>query len=155
MAQVVKNLPAMQETWVGKIPWRRKWQPTPVFLPGKSHQQRSLVGSRPWVYKELDTTRWLNDNKNTSHKMYCFSRFPGHVVEQPWLSSSRPVSSHPATPHSPLHPCLRQPLIFFLSPWICLFWIFHIHEIRYRVAFGDWLLSLSIMVSRLSHVVGC
>ena len=34
--------------WVGKIPWRRKWQPTPVFLPGKSHGQSSLVGYSPW-----------------------------------------------------------------------------------------------------------
>ena len=46
MAQTVKRLCAMWETgfdpWVGKIPWRRKWQPTPVLLPGKSHGQRSL-----------------------------------------------------------------------------------------------------------------
>ena len=49
---VVKNMPAMQETqdmgiqssWVGKTPWRRKLQPTPVFLPGKSHGHRSLMG---------------------------------------------------------------------------------------------------------------
>ena len=34
--------------WVGKIPWKRKWQPTQVFFPGKSHAQRSLVGYRPW-----------------------------------------------------------------------------------------------------------
>ena len=34
--------------WVGKIPWRRKWQPTPVFLPGKSNRQRSLAGYSPW-----------------------------------------------------------------------------------------------------------
>ena len=34
--------------WVGKIPWRKKWQPTPVFLPGKPHGQRSLAGYRPW-----------------------------------------------------------------------------------------------------------
>ena len=34
---------------VKKIPWRRKWQPTPVLLPGKSHGQRSLVGYSPWV----------------------------------------------------------------------------------------------------------
>ena len=34
--------------WVGRIPWRRKWQPTPVFLPGKSHGQRSLAGYSPW-----------------------------------------------------------------------------------------------------------
>ena len=37
--------------WVGKIPWRRKWQPTPVFLPGKSHGQRSLVGYSLWSCK--------------------------------------------------------------------------------------------------------
>ena len=36
VAQMVRNLPAMQETWVGKIPWRRAWQSTPVFLPGES-----------------------------------------------------------------------------------------------------------------------
>ena len=46
VAQMVKNLPAMQETQVqslGKIPWSRKWQPTPVLLPGESHAQNSLV----------------------------------------------------------------------------------------------------------------
>ena len=42
--------------WVGKISWRRKWQPTPVFLPGKSHGQRNLVGYSPWGRKESDTT---------------------------------------------------------------------------------------------------
>jgi len=39
------------DPWVRKIPWRRNWQPTPVFLPGKSHGQRSLVGYIPWGYK--------------------------------------------------------------------------------------------------------
>ena len=39
--------------WVRKIPWRRKWPPTPVFLPGKSHRQRSLVGCSPWGHKRL------------------------------------------------------------------------------------------------------
>ena len=42
--------------WVGKIPWRRKRQPTPVFLPGKSHEQRSLAGYSPWGSKQSDTT---------------------------------------------------------------------------------------------------
>ena len=41
---------------MGKIPWRRKWQPTPVFLPGEFHGQRSLAGYSPWGHKELDTT---------------------------------------------------------------------------------------------------
>ena len=44
------------DPWVGKIPWRRAWQPTPVFLPGGSHGQRSLAGYSPWGRKELDTT---------------------------------------------------------------------------------------------------
>ena len=60
---VVKNLPAVQETRfdprAGKIPWRRKWQPIPIFLPGKSHGQRSLVGYSPWGWKESNTAEWI------------------------------------------------------------------------------------------------
>ena len=56
---MVKCLPAMWETgfnlWVRMIPWKRKWQPTPV-LPGKFHRQRSLVGYSSWSHKKLDTT---------------------------------------------------------------------------------------------------
>ena len=44
------------DPYVGKIPWRRAWQPTPVFLPGESHGQRCLAGYSPWGRKELDTT---------------------------------------------------------------------------------------------------
>ena len=44
------------DSWVGKMPWTRKWQPTPVFLPGESHGQRSLAGYSTWGHKELDTT---------------------------------------------------------------------------------------------------
>ena len=46
--------------WVRKIPWERKWKSTPVFLPGKSHGQRSLASYSPWGYKELNTTECLN-----------------------------------------------------------------------------------------------
>ena len=58
-AQLVKNLPAMQETWVpslgvGKIPWRRERLPTPVFWPGEFHELYS-----PWGRKESDTTERL------------------------------------------------------------------------------------------------
>ena len=43
-------------SWVGTIPLRRAWQPTPVFLPGESHEQRSLAGGSPWGHTESDTT---------------------------------------------------------------------------------------------------
>ena len=48
--------------WVGMIPWRRKWQPTPVFLPGKFHGQRSLAGYSPRGHKELDD--WTHTSKH-------------------------------------------------------------------------------------------
>ena len=45
---------------VWKIPWRMKWQPTPVFFPGKFHGRRSWEGYRPWGHKESDTAEWLS-----------------------------------------------------------------------------------------------
>ena len=59
---MVKNLQCRRpgfDPWVGKIPWRREWLPTPVFLPGEFHGQRSLVGYGPWGCKELDMTERL------------------------------------------------------------------------------------------------
>ena len=52
------------DNWVGKIPWRRKQQPTPRFLPGKSHGQRSLAGYKSMGSQELDTTEQLNQPSN-------------------------------------------------------------------------------------------
>ena len=65
VARMVKHLPTILEAgfnpWVGKISWRRKLQPTPVLLPGKSHRRRSLVGPSSWGRKESDTTERLSD----------------------------------------------------------------------------------------------
>ena len=63
-ALVLKNPPVNAEDigdvgsipWVGKIPWRRAWLPTPAFLPGESHGQRSLAGCNPWGRRESATT---------------------------------------------------------------------------------------------------
>ena len=64
VAQMVKHLSTMWETQVrslvGKILWRRKWQPTPVLLLGKSHGWRRLIGYSPWGCKQLDTTEQLH-----------------------------------------------------------------------------------------------
>ena len=61
---MVKKLPANTreirdsrfDNWVRKTAWRRTWKPTPVFLPGESHGQRSLEGYSPWGRTELDIT---------------------------------------------------------------------------------------------------
>ena len=67
---MVKNLPGMRETWVqsqvSKIPWKMLWQPTPLFLPGKFHGERSLTGYSPWDHKELDTTERVTHRQNSS-----------------------------------------------------------------------------------------
>ena len=65
VALVVKNLSAKRDRrqkrhdfnpWVGKMPWRRAWQLTPVFLPGESSWTEEPGGYSPWDHKELDTT---------------------------------------------------------------------------------------------------
>ena len=64
VALIINNLPAKAgehkrhrfNPWVGKIPWRRAWPPTPVFFAGESHGQRSLVGYSPWGLKDSDRT---------------------------------------------------------------------------------------------------
>ena len=64
MAQTVKRLPTMWETWVQSLgqedPLEKEMATTPVLLPGKSQGQRSLVGYSPWGLKEMDTTEQLH-----------------------------------------------------------------------------------------------
>ena len=66
----------MQETWVGKFPWRRKWQPTPVFLLRKSHGQTSLAGYSPCSHKESDMTEWLTHTDTQTLWCFCLSPKP-------------------------------------------------------------------------------
>ena len=75
---MVKNLPASagdardlgSDPSVGKSPWSRKWQPTSVFLPGKSHGHKSLAGSSPWGREVSDTTEHTQQNNSR----YTFSK---------------------------------------------------------------------------------
>ena len=89
-AQMVRNPPATQETWVrswvGKIPWRRKWLPTPVFLPGESHGQRRLAGKSPWGHKEADTTEQLTHSLSGQGKCLCIHV---HLTDGQWMDENR------------------------------------------------------------------
>ena len=74
------------DPWVGKIPWRRKWQLTPVFLLGKSHRQRRLAGYSPWGCKESNTAERLT---HTRHYAQCFEfisdlKAPNHCGVAQW-----------------------------------------------------------------------
>ena len=72
--QMVKNWPAMQETWVQSLCWEDpmedKWQPTPVFLPREFQGQRSLVGYSPWGHKQSDTTEGTEHAYTHKYSMF-------------------------------------------------------------------------------------
>ena len=97
MAQTVQNLPAKCwrprfDLWVGKIPWRRAWQPTPVFLPGESHGQRSLAGYSPRGRKELDMTERLSPAYTHQTCSY-WLHLNSSITKSHWLRAAR-TSSH-------------------------------------------------------------
>ena len=80
---VVKNPPATQEMQVRSLPWRRKWQPTLVFLPGKYHGQRRAAGSGPWgSQKKSNRTQWRNEQQQ-------------RTLSSPWSKSPEMVSTTP------------------------------------------------------------
>ena len=121
VAQTLKNLPAIQATQVWPLgwedPWRREWQPPPVFLPGESHGQKSLMGYSPWGHTELDTTEWLTLSLE-------FQTLPRWLLAKTgnwdrWRPSSfcsRTPSGHSRAAVTPLlgflpSPCLASPLL--------------------------------------------
>ena len=71
------------DPWVGKILWRKKWHPTPVFLPEKCHGQRSLAGYSPWGNKESDTTERLNMQAGCAYRIQYFYFLPVHLMTAP------------------------------------------------------------------------
>jgi len=101
VAHKVKNLTQCRrprfDSWVGKIPRRREWQPTPVFLPGESHGQRSLAGYSPCSHTESDTTEWLSPSLSWGTK---FTQklnwgFPGGSVVKNLPASAGDTDSIP------------------------------------------------------------
>ena len=85
VAQWLKRLPAMQEICVRSV----GWQPTPVFLPGESHGERSLVGYSPWDHKELDTTERLhfqNYWRNYKPHYFQFKKYFQDNIKVAWCA---------------------------------------------------------------------
>ena len=95
------------DAWVGKIPWRRKWQLTPVLLPGEFHGQRSLAGCSPWGHR-------------VGHDLVTDSWFPCPIHH---------LSPHRPTPTPAL---LLNKLCCFCNPWcVCMLYRRHFSRITY------------------------
>ena len=95
VVQMIQQLPAMQElqdTWVRSLgqenPWRRKWQPTAAFLPGKSHGQGSLVGYNAWGLKESDTTERTRMHSFRKCSLNGYYNFNHYIITQPAYADS-------------------------------------------------------------------
>ena len=117
MALVVKNLPANAERnkrcgfipGSGRIPWRRTWQPIPVFLPGESYGQRSLAGSRPWGCKESDTTEVTWHTAPLERR--CSFRGQKHLKSFSPNDTYQILRWHPAYTVLPLRIGFNEPLL--------------------------------------------
>ena len=111
------------DPWVGKIPWKRAWQPTPGFLPGESHGQRCLAGCSPWGREELDTTEVT---ENATHMSFVHMRVLGN---RPGLNAVDSTNKQQLGVWGPLvlvpqRPCqgwlLRDPLglsLILITSW--------------------------------------
>ena len=116
MALVVKNLPVKCRRhkrppfhpWVRKTPWRRAWQPTPVFLPGDSHGQSSLVGYSPWVCKrvrhDLVTEQHINLHAFVRHLLSAGTNVCSSVKlpQIPMKNTALTLQSFRSTSHHPM-----------------------------------------------------
>ena len=98
------------DPWVGKIPWRMKWQPTSLFLPEKSHGQRSVMASSPKGHKELDMM------KHSSIHMSAHSLMLFIWCAPPWLMVINPHALS-LTQFSLPRPVTKPWLISL--PWLC------------------------------------
>ena len=111
--------------WVGKIPWRKKWQSTPVFLPGESHGQRILAGYSPWGHKESDMTATEYACPCGLHYLLnlCFEKSTGVFSPQfipgclTWVLAHLAAFSSSSFPAKPAFSCCLYLLwIQFLQP---------------------------------------
>ena len=80
--------------WVRKITWWRKWQPTPVFLPGKSHGWRNLVGYSPWGHKESDMTEWASLSSTNEWWLMPWEQMRGYGEGRGWKEKGALKSTH-------------------------------------------------------------
>ena len=82
------------DPWVRKIPWRRKWQPTPVFLLENSHGYRSLAGCSPKGREELDMTEWLSTGSNGSFRLLQLVSYRARGLNSGLICKPKPSATH-------------------------------------------------------------
>ena len=128
--------------WVGKITWRRKWQPTPAFLPGKSYGHKSLVGYSPWFHEESDMTEQLSTRSNKRQRSHGASQVV-LVVKNPPANAGdvRDMGSIPESERSP------ETTITTRNPIILAFYNFFSEVRGFNSTFQSACISMSLEVN--------
>ena len=126
--------------------WRRKWQSTPVFLPGESHGQRSLAGCSAWGRKEADMTDRLTLSLYFFNTIKC-THIPTSSIFSPCKTET--------TSHFPSLQSLTITILFFPSVTRATVVTSYKWNQTVVVCFCDWLILLNIMSSRLIHIIIC
>ena len=116
------------DPWVGKIPWRRKWQPTLVSLPGESHGQRSLAGYSPGCHKELDKPECAHKaNMWAFQAALVVKNLPTHARDMGDLSLIPGLERSPRKRHG--NPLAMASILAWRIPWteepgglLCIGW---------------------------------
>ena len=125
VAQMVKNLPAMQETQVGKIPWRTEWLPTPVFLPGEFQAQRNLVG---YIVPGVARVRHSQYPDGQIPHISRFQCLPLHFLPFTFVSEHIPLVCKPNSALEPLSSnCSWNSVLFFTFYFLFLLLSFSSH----------------------------
>ena len=112
---VIKTPPWMMEIWVGKTSWRRAWQPTPVFLRGKSHGQRSLAGYGSWGRKEWDMTKATQVSSVAQSCLTLCDPMDCSMPRLPCPSPTPTVYSNPCPLSRWCHPTISSSVVAFSS----------------------------------------
>ena len=99
----------MFDPWEGKIPWRRKWQPTPVFLSGKCYGQKSLMGCSPRGCKDSDTTEQLSNSVHLNQAVQPESTGSTCSAGDPGSTPASGRSSGEGNGNPLQHSCLENP----------------------------------------------
>ena len=117
VAQLVKNLPASRRPrfyfWVRKIPWRKAWQPSPVFLPGESHGQRNQAGYSPWGHRVEHNNDQAQHTYQSNH--YDPSSLPPYLQDMVYNNGLAFLDS--ASGKEPACQCKRCKMHGF-DPWV-------------------------------------
>ena len=108
-----------RDPWVGKIPWRGKWQTTPESLPGKFHRQRSLMGCSPWGRKELGMTEWLTLSPHNMAPWYVGYFWLKEFEKMVWTGKSFSPSPTNFLPWSK-SPCFMSKFHIMWEAALCL-----------------------------------